>query len=1004
MKKVLFILGLSVFILSWSVVPTMAQSGKSGWKLSIGGGYMDYYGDVSPYRILHWDDWQKAFKFFRFNDNYIPEASFGLSLEKRFSPGMGLMLQFNKGAFAMSDRYQKPNDDYDVDAPHWDRALNFKTNVYDAGLAITFHSDNGKLLREDAFFAPYLFLGAGLSYFEVKGDLYDADGNPYNYSNPNVALDGDFETDLRDVMTETNEKYDNVVPYADLGIGIKFRLSRVVSLSVQTDVKYSFSDYLDDVSGEYKLNYSSTEQAYAAHPGTNSLAGNRGYNDGVNDIYVFNQVSFQFNLGRKHDFKAPAVYNPGLRAPLINSQEQPEKVDTGKVDKTSPAKDSLKHVIAEDSKYNALQSELRNMKEMMWGMRFKDLDRFYVRKKYGLLYRLSLLKQKRHELAKPPVTVEDSVRYEQVQVRIKEVKAKLKAMEEARMGLTGLPFYGNNPGLIEDSSYHAQFKPAETITVDSVYNDSTDQAKTQMNERHTDSTKQRKVAGNSIQTVYHQDSLVRDSLKQVYQYKLDSLKNVNDSLRLLYKDNEKGKYNDTVTALRRDSLEQAYDALLTRYKDSMVVQNDSIIQRHINAQKDSIRKAYDSLLLKYKAATSANQADSAAQLALREKSDSLKMAYDSLWKRYKKDSMAINRKAKTVENNLAANEQNMRTDSLQRVALQREVDSLRAQKLETLQALDSAKKEKKNFFQRIFKSKQKKETNHADSLVKYRQQINRKEGKMDELMQEMKELKAANQSFQDDLSDVQDMKALQAAYLRAAIDDLNRGNYGGVGFRPTIAPVVTTGRNNDDEYKEQLQDARAEIEELKNQSPDTVIQHQPKQIQEKEKQDSTYQKWEDLMSQLDYLKNNKTLASDLRENRMANLRTQVDSLRNELRGMQVNKEKEPESFNFPVVSTYFSLGSHTMSPADVSKLRPVASWAKKDPSLIILLKAFTDGTGSEQVNKKVSQERANAVKDVLMNKYDIRSSRIQIEPNEKISTVGGKNALKRRVDIRLEQQ
>src|SRR5699024_3771914 len=111
--------------------------------------------------------------------------------------------------------------------------------------------------------------------------------------------------------------------------------------------------------------------------------------------------------------------------------------------------------------------------------------------------------------------------------------------------------------------------------------------------------------------------------------KLDSLKNVNDSLRLLYKNNEKGKYNDTVTALRRDSLEQAYDSLLTHYKDSIAVQNDSVMQNHISAQKDSIRKAYDSLLYKYKAATSANQADSAAQVALKEKSDSLKMAYDS---------------------------------------------------------------------------------------------------------------------------------------------------------------------------------------------------------------------------------------------------------------------------------------------------------------------------------------------------------------------------------------
>lgn len=375
---------------------------QDNWRMGASVGYMSYYGDVSPYYIGRWADWGKFARFFEYNRHYITEASYGISLERKLTPTTGVLVQLDHGKFGMSDRYQRVSGGKDRQAPHWARALNFQTSVLDLGGGLTFRSDNGRFLRENAFLAPYAYLGAGLTRFTVKGDLYDANGNPYNYADPDVQPDGVYETNLRSMRTET--EYPRLTGYADLGVGLTFHLGTRVGLSVETDMRYAFTDHLDDVHGKYKTAYPTGPEAYAAHPGTNvidPITRKRGNDDGVNDMVFFQKLTFQYSFGRgrKPRFSAPFVYEPGLALPAVPVKRRAPQ------DTLPPHSDSLSDLAIWDSTaWRTKAPDLRMMREMQdlknqfRAYRFSGIDQQYLLQEIEIRRQLSAVSAVRDSL------------------------------------------------------------------------------------------------------------------------------------------------------------------------------------------------------------------------------------------------------------------------------------------------------------------------------------------------------------------------------------------------------------------------------------------------------------------------------------------------------------------------------------------------------------------------------------------------------------------------------
>ncbi|MEP0710902.1 MAG: OmpA family protein, partial [Algoriphagus sp.] len=219
-----------------------------------------------------------------------------------------------------------------TDSPNFDRALNFQTDAYDVGLSFVFKPDNNWLLSGKSFFAPYFTLGVGAVTYKVFGDLLDANGNQYNYSNVNLIPDGTFETELTNLGTERTDDYNTTAFYANLGLGVRFRITKTLEIFAQSDFKRTNTDYLDDVSGEYRNSYDNAFQRYAAKPGTNIVTAEdpyRGMENGRPDWYIYHGVGIKFSLGaNKKSFNPPVITQRYTYVPTELSQAQMAKKDT----------------------------------------------------------------------------------------------------------------------------------------------------------------------------------------------------------------------------------------------------------------------------------------------------------------------------------------------------------------------------------------------------------------------------------------------------------------------------------------------------------------------------------------------------------------------------------------------------------------------------------------------------------------------------------------------------
>ena len=250
-------------------LPNIASAQQNFYKYRVGAafGVMNYYGDLADGfpKIKHYSPW-----------------AYGVSLERSFSRTFGFKVASSYGKITYNDRTLDRDGDLNLDAENFARGLNFETKIWDVSGAFTLYPDNGKFLSEDAFIAPYISLGFGATHYTPYADLLDENGNSYNLSDPTQEQDEDFETELRPLELE-GEAYNKWTMHIPFGVGFKIRFTDRFNLNVETNVKYTFTDYLDDVS-------------------------KRGADNDLNDFYSFTAASLHYNFGFKEKtFKAPPI-------------------------------------------------------------------------------------------------------------------------------------------------------------------------------------------------------------------------------------------------------------------------------------------------------------------------------------------------------------------------------------------------------------------------------------------------------------------------------------------------------------------------------------------------------------------------------------------------------------------------------------------------------------------------------------------------------------------------
>ena len=180
------------------------------------GGYSYYIGDINPYK--HFGP-RKKFAFggmYRFN------------ITKRHAIRLqGLRLHV--------EGYDSDNDDPDL----VNRNLNFRNKMTELSMLLEINFHEYRLGRLGQGFTPYLF--GGFAYFHM---------------NPEAELDGSY-FELIDIHTEAQGADGFDKPYTrgqfaiPFGFGIKAGFTKRLALNIEWGIRRTFTDYIDDVSGEY---------------------------------------------------------------------------------------------------------------------------------------------------------------------------------------------------------------------------------------------------------------------------------------------------------------------------------------------------------------------------------------------------------------------------------------------------------------------------------------------------------------------------------------------------------------------------------------------------------------------------------------------------------------------------------------------------------------------------------------------------------------------------------
>ncbi len=193
-----------------------------------------------------------VFSFFGDVTDYFGNPMMGMAAT-RFSIGRTLGNNFEIEFHGSSGKVT--GNAYDG---HMTNQQNFQTDVFLGGFSVFYNFNH--ILKRKRPIHPYVSLGGEILQFTPKGDLEDANGNPYYYWDDGtmrdvaqssgatgnfVSRDYVFESDLRDLNEDgIYSKTSFAIP---LGAGLNVTVSDRVTCRVGTVLHITGTDYVDNV-------------------------------------------------------------------------------------------------------------------------------------------------------------------------------------------------------------------------------------------------------------------------------------------------------------------------------------------------------------------------------------------------------------------------------------------------------------------------------------------------------------------------------------------------------------------------------------------------------------------------------------------------------------------------------------------------------------------------------------------------------------------------------------
>ena len=241
--------------------------------------------------------------------NYQGDLTPNIMEASEYAPAFGAFGRYNfTGHFAVKGHFYKgllKGSDHNAQLNKGNRArnLSFQTDIYEIGITAEYNLINYNIASKDHVTTPYIFAGISGVFF-----------------NPQAELNGQWY-DLQPIGTEGQGLPGYDAPYSQFtigipaGLGVKFNINEKASIGLELGMRYTLTDYLDDVSTAYpdlKV-LAENKGDFAAALSYRKLEFNpdlvedptgttRGDSNN-NDLFFFGGVTLSVNIGKVKDFR-----------------------------------------------------------------------------------------------------------------------------------------------------------------------------------------------------------------------------------------------------------------------------------------------------------------------------------------------------------------------------------------------------------------------------------------------------------------------------------------------------------------------------------------------------------------------------------------------------------------------------------------------------------------------------------------------------------------------------
>ncbi len=228
-----------------------------------------------------------------------PKPAIGLFFRKQFGNYVGLRIAGHYAQLGYSDIYSK--NEYQQS-----RNLSFNTNIWEIAAMGDFNFFKFLPNNPDYVFTPYITLGLGVFTYD-----------PYAYLNDKKEFLRPLGTEGQTIGYLGRKQYSTMALCIPFGAGVKYNLTEKLNISFEISHRYTFTDYLDDVSTTYvgANNFPLSgngptanllqDRSYEIDP--NNIIGIEGRQRGLSkqkDQYMIVELGLSFNIST---YKCPSA-------------------------------------------------------------------------------------------------------------------------------------------------------------------------------------------------------------------------------------------------------------------------------------------------------------------------------------------------------------------------------------------------------------------------------------------------------------------------------------------------------------------------------------------------------------------------------------------------------------------------------------------------------------------------------------------------------------------------